>query len=376
MPKIREQICLYSDAAEWGGQEILSARIANILSSAFAKILFFHFCPRFQEALDPKIQTVRLPFSAGTPFPIFRDHSRSKQKIVEKLFLDYRVENLVVCPGNIERCLPAVFAAHRLKIRTVSYYPMAFTQSESGATLGKLRDLLAKSIYPLLSEWIVISQTQERLLRRFIARKTPVHLLPNPLSWDFVDPPKIPGTPLKIATVGRIYFLQKGQDAIPILAQKLRQEHFPFSFHIVGDGPDFKSLNSLIEKHRVREFVSISKWISPSELRQMLKERLDLVLIPSHFEGEPLILFEAMQCGLPVLVANEEYVKEYELPDWMLYRPGDLSDAATKIQDLAKNYDRESFIQTRTRLFKNRSEVEFASRVLAIFSRIFSRNSR
>lgn len=253
---------------------------------------------------------------------------------------------------------------------------MAFTQSESGATLGKLRDFLAKSIYPLLSEWIVISRTQERLLRRFIARETPVHLLSNPLSWDFVDPPKIPGTPLKIATIGRIYFLQKGQDAVPILAQKLSQEHFPFTFHVIGAGPDFKSLNALLEKHRVREFVSISKWISPNELRQMLKERFDLVLIPSHFEGEPLILFEAMQCGLPVLVANEEYAKEYELPDWMLYRPGDLSDAAAKLQDLSKSYDREIFIQTRTRLFKNRSDVEFASRVLAIFGRIFSRNIR
>lgn len=83
-----------------------------------------------------------------------------------------------------------------------------------------------------------------------------------------------------------------------------------------------------------------------------------------------------MQCGLPVLVANEEYAKEYELPDWMLYRPGDLSDAAAKLQDLSKSYDREIFIQTRTRLFKNRSDVEFASRVLAIFGRIFSRNIR
>ncbi len=376
MPNIREPICLYSDAPEWGGQEILSARIANVLCAAFPRILFFHFCPKFQDALDPRIQTVRLPFCASTPFPIFRDRSRSKRKIVERLFRDYRVENLVICPGNIERCLPALFAAHRLKIRTISYYPMAFTQSESGATLGKLRDFLARSIYPLVSEWIVISRTQERLLRRFIAKDTPVHLLPNPLSWDFVDSPRVPRTPLRIATIGRIYFLQKGQDAIPLIAQKLRQEHFPFSFRVIGDGPDFKSLNALIEKHRVKEHVAVSRWVSPDELRQMLKEEFDLVLVPSHFEGEPLILFEAMQCGLPVLVADEEYIREYALPDWMRYRPGDLSDAVAKIQGLSESYDRESFIETRTRLFANRSDVEFANLVLAVFSKILSRSIR
>lgn len=373
MPKISEQICFYSDAAEWGGQEILSARIANILSSIFAKILFFHSCPKFQEVLNPKIQTIRLPFSASTPFPIFRDRSRSKQKIVEKLFLDCRVKNLVVCPGNIERCLPAIFAAHRSGIRTVSYYPMAFTQSESGAALGKLRDLLAKSIYPLISEWIVISKTQERLLRRFVTKETPVHLLPNPLSWNFVDSPKIPKAPLKIATIGRVYFLQKGQESIPIIAEKLKQQGFPFSFHIIGDGPDFKSLEALIERHQIKENITISKWISPNELQQIMKKEFDLVFIPSHFEGEPLILFEAMQCGLPILVAEREYVKEYDLPNWMLYSPGDLSEAASKIRDLKKNYNLKDFIETRKHLFTNRSDADFSRNVQQIFGKIFQK---
>ncbi len=373
MPQINEQICFYSDAAEWGGQEILSARIAGILSAAFAKIIFIHFCPKFQEVLDPKIQTIRLPFSASTPFPIFRDRSRSKRKIVEKLFLKHHVKNLVVCPGNIERCLPAIFAAHRLGIRTVSYYPMAFTQSESGATLGKLRDFLAKSIYPLISEWIVISKTQERLLRRFITKETPVHLLPNPLSWNFVDSPKIPSTPLKIATIGRIYFVQKGQNTIPIIAEKLKQQGFPFSFHIIGDGPDFKSLESLIERLHVKENIVLSKWISPNELQQMMKREFDLVFIPSRFEGEPLILFEAMQCGFPILVANREYVKEYELPNWMLYSPGDLSDAVSKIRDLDKSYNLKDFIEARKHLFTNRSDSEFSRNVHQVFGKIFQK---
>lgn len=374
MSQIKEPICFYSDAAEWGGQEILSARIANTLSDV-ADILFFHFCRKFQKALNPRIQTVCLPFSASTPFPIIRDRSRKKQKIVEKLFLDHHVKNLVVCPGNIERCLPAILAAHHLGIRVVSYYPMAFTQGESGAPLGKIRDFLAKSIYPMISEWIVISKTQERLLRRFIEKKIPVHLLPNPLSWESIDSPRIPKMPLRIATIGRIYFTQKGQEAIPAIAQKLKQQQVPFSFRIIGDGPHRKTLKSLIERYHVKEAVQISDWISTDALRTMMKDQFDLIFIPSHFEGEPLILFESMQSGLPVLVADREYVKEYKLPVWMTYRPYDLSDAVSKIRDLPKNYNREDFIKTRERLFTNRFHAEFSRTVHKIFAEIFQNTS-
>lgn len=375
MPEINRQICFYSDAPEWGGQEILSARIANGLVGKFSKILFIHSAPQFQNALDPKISAIRLPFSASTPFPIIRDRSPRKRKIVQTLFQKLRVENLVVCPGNIERCLPAIFAAKKLGIRTVSYFPMAYTQKESGAALGKLRDILAKTVYPKISEWIVISKAQENLLKRFIPKNVPVHLLPNPLSWDGLSTPKIPGHPPRIATIGRIYFPQKGQDFIPKLSRELRKREFPCTFQIIGDGPDAQKLERLIRKERVGEFVRQSGWISPEKLRERMKDEFDLLFVPSRFEGDPLIIPEAMQCGLPILVSNGKYAEEYDLPDWMTYAPENISDAATKITELSQNYDREIFLDTRKRLLENRDNASFMRLADTIFSKIFGQES-
>ncbi len=375
MQKINCQICFYSDAPEWGGQEILAARIANSLVDSFAKILFFYSCEPFQNALDPKIQAIRLPFAASTPFPIFRDRSRRKRKIVQNLFQKHRVENLVVCPGNIERCLPAIFAADRLGIFTVSYCPMAYTQRESGAAFGAIRDLLAKTVYPKISEWIVISKTQERLLRRFIAKEVPVHRLSNPLNVTEIGAPKIPDSPLRIATIGRIYFPQKGQDLIPKAARMLKEESFPCTFHIIGDGPDKETLDALIKKNHVEDSVRLSQWMPPQLLHQKMKSDFDILLLPSHFEGDPLVIPEAMACGLPVLIADEEYAKEFALPDWMTFSPGNLSDAVFKIQNFSKNYDEAVFMETRNRLTKERSPESFRQNTHSIFSKIFAQNA-
>lgn len=375
MQKVNCQLCFYSDAPEWGGQEILAARIANSLVDSFVKILFFYSCDSFQNALDSKIQAIRLPFAASTPFPIFRDLSLRKRKTVQNLFQKNHVENLVVCPGNIERCLPAIFAANRLGIFVVSYCPMAYTQRESGAAFGAIRDLLAKTVYPKISEWIVISKTQERLIRRFIAKEVPVHRLSNPLNTTESGAPKIPGSPLRIATVGRIYFPQKGQDLIPKVAKILKEKNFPCAFHIIGDGPDKDKLNALIKKNRVEDFVRISKWMPPQILHQRMKSEFDILLLPSHFEGDPLVIFEAMACGLPVLIANEKYAEEFALPDWMTFTPGNLSAAVFKIQHFSKNYDEAVFTETRNRLTKEREPEAFWQNTHRIFSKIFAQDA-
>ncbi|WP_288786677.1 glycosyltransferase [uncultured Fibrobacter sp.] len=371
MQKMDTKICFYSDAREWGGQEMLSAKMANFVRDIFPEVIFFHSSAKFLENLSPKIHSVPLPFFASTPFPIFRDRSHQKQKILRELFKKLQVKVLVICPGNIERCLPAVLVAKKMGIRLISYFPMAFTQRESGAPLGLIRDFLARFIYPKISKWIVISKNQEKLLRRFIGPKKQVWILPNPVSWEAILPPKIPIKPLSIATIGRIYFKQKGQDVIPPLARELSRMGFPCSFRIIGEGPNKKTLEKRIHQYGVGNSVQIHSWMPQSELHEILKNQIHLVFIPSHFEGTPMILFESFACGVPVLVADSEYVKEFELPDWMIYNPQDIQDALQKIRNLPESFREDEFMVCRERLFKNRRLDEFEKRTQEIFLQIF-----
>ena len=102
----------------------------------------------------------------------------------------------------------------------------------------------------------------------------------------------------------------------------------------------------------------------------MLNE-IDLLLIPSHFESGPIVLFEALQCGCPVLVADADYTDDYVLPPWMLFKEGSATDAAEKILHYAENWNEPQFLDLRERLFLDRTDEDFKRNVSRIFDKLF-----
>ena len=60
-----KSISFYSDAPEWGGQEILSARIASILAET-NDVTFFFSCDKFADVLPANVKRVKLPFHSQT----------------------------------------------------------------------------------------------------------------------------------------------------------------------------------------------------------------------------------------------------------------------------------------------------------------------
>lgn len=370
---MNKHLYFYSDAPEWGGQEILAARIANILAQSY-QVHFFFAAEKFDRELSPSVERIPLPFHSQGPFPIVRDRLSRKAGKARRILQKHgagsdHFKQLIICPGNIERCIPAVVAARKLKLEIISYYPMAFTQKESLATLGSLRDKLALRVYPKISKWIVNTPYQERLLRRFIQPETKVFQLPNPLTYQEDLPPKKPKILKQVATIGRLYFGQKGQEIIPEIASLLKDKT-DVRFHIIGQGPDADKLKELAQSKNVSDRMIFTSWATKNEVQNQLAHQTDILLIPSKFESGPMVLFEALQCGIPVLAANEEYIQDYKLPEWMTYQPGNAQDAAQKILDMASSWNLEQLEQVRKYLFTGRRDNEFQQQVLDIFAQI------
>lgn len=373
---LSKNFTFYSDAPEWGGQEILAAKIASAVASKYP-VTFFYYNNNFESALDANVNAVKLPFCTKLPFPIFRDHSLKRQKMLTELFQEKAAANtnLVICPGNIERSTTAIFCGKKLGYKIISYIPMVYTQKETGAPLGRIRDFFAKSIYRNIHEWIVISETQRKLLNRFVDPKVPVHVLPNPVDMpnEQVPLPKVfseaSNKTLRIATIGRLYFKQKGQDLIPQIAKKLSNTKFDFEFSIVGDGPDKKKLEALIQKNNLQGKLQIHSSIPHKDLLSRLKEKnWDMLFMPSRFEGDPIIMYEAIQNNIPVLVASAKYTDDYNMPSWMKFKENDIEDACNKIQDFSKSFNISEFQDLKEKLFNHRSTDCFQKKIFEIFS--------
>jgi glycosyltransferase involved in cell wall biosynthesis len=103
-----------------------------------------------------------------------------------------------------------------------------------------------------------------------------------------------------IGVVGRLG-PEKGVDrAIRALAALLPR-HPQLHLHIVGDGPERNSLVSLAREFNVHQHVHFHGWQAQS---QPFYEAMDMLLLPSHTEGLPNVVLEAMAMQVPVAATS------------------------------------------------------------------------
>ena len=105
--------------------------------------------------------------------------------------------------------------------------------------------------------------------------------------------------PLKLLFVGRLSPEKRVRDLIAALRNTT-----DVSLSIIGDGPQKSELMALANEQKVAEkvfFLGRKKW--GEELFTEMK-KYDALILPSENEGLPLVIAEAMSCGLTVIASN------------------------------------------------------------------------
>lgn len=109
--------------------------------------------------------------------------------------------------------------------------------------------------------------------------------------------------PLRFVTIARLS-IGKGHTYSLQALSRLKAAGFPFSFTIVGDGPD----RSLVERDIVdlglQKEVSLTGTLSEDEVLNVL-ESSDVLLLTSfgEFEAAPVCVMEAMASGIPTITS-------------------------------------------------------------------------
>jgi teichuronic acid biosynthesis glycosyltransferase TuaC len=166
---------------------------------------------------------------------------------------------------------------------------------------------------------LTVSRSLARLAERLGADPQRVAVVPNGVDLDRFRPPadrRSARRSLGLADSARLVVgvgalvRHKGFDAaIEALAtRKLSGARAPLLV-LVGDGPERRRLQRLAEKLRVAHRVRFCGSRSHAEVARWMGVA-DALLLPSHREGWPTVLFEAWACGTPIVATPVHGVPE------------------------------------------------------------------
>lgn len=229
----------------------------------------------------------------------------------------------------------------------------------------KWKNILAdRMLAPYTDHFVAVSRTAMSFTRNNVTiPEEKIAWIPNPVSAELFVNPTIPEEELDhfcttwsidraapiIGTIGRLS-QEKGHVYLLEAAQRVVERMPAAQFIIVGEGPLRETLEAQVRRrgltHRV-VFTGVQK-------NPLICYRLfDVFVLPSLWEGMPLVLIEAMMGGVPVVATSVGGVQETLAHEktGLLVPPKDPEALAQAILGLLKDHSLQSMLAKRARDF-------------------------
>ena len=174
-----------------------------------------------------------------------------------------------------------------------------------------------------ISGFIAVSDFSLSVLREYLPSDALIKVINNPISW-------VRGVPVDVEKNESFIFVgrlskEKGALLFADAAQKSGVKGI-----VVGDGPEAMAIKALYPRLRY------TGWLSPTDVRNTLKDARALVFSSLLYETQGLIVLEAMSLGIPAIVpstaATREFVVDGKTGLW--FKGGDAIDLEKKMMML------------------------------------------
>lgn len=135
-----------------------------------------------------------------------------------------------------------------------------------------------------------------------------------------------------VGIAGRVSFTQKGHDTLLQTAEAFGDpESAPdLRFVVAGDGPDVALLQREIARRRLDDRFIV---LGPVTSIEVFMSAIDAIVIPSRFEGLPLIALEALWAGTPGIASRIDGLAQI-WPERWLVEPDDPDALARGVRSL------------------------------------------
>jgi glycosyltransferase involved in cell wall biosynthesis len=245
---------------------------------------------------------------------------RAQQHKIATFLSDLKPEIVHVNQQVAEDGLDFLLGAARCGHPFLSTIHIARSAQVLGARFGWVRDLITHQMLRRIDAQHIVGSEASRcdLMERlgpearhriFVVRNG----VPLPIASDLAEARRIARADwavrecdVVIGSVGRLTEQKNPLFAVELL-RELRALGVEARFVWIGDGPLRTQFQAVAKEAGLSDMVCIDGWRVDASLRMA---GFDIFLLPSHYEGMPLALLEAMHAGLPACVSDADGMPE------------------------------------------------------------------
>jgi glycosyltransferase involved in cell wall biosynthesis len=322
------QICFYDDAATFGGHELMTLRLVEQLAIQGKYDITFitsrqntELCRRLAGVV-PKVQLLLTSYSSVRGQWLRTYLSIKPLLQLQRLLKRSKPALLIVVQGGIALSSLGLLAGRLAGVRTVSYLPMTHDEALFAPTplRARLRQWFVQPFYRLPECLVTISPRMAEYARR--RRHGAVRVVENGIALAHVDSGSRDAVRSALGLnegdrlllmVGRIEFWQKRHDLAVQALSIARGRSARMHMLVVGSGPDEPALRAQVRALGLDAAVHWRPWQTNVT---SFYAACDVLLLPSRYEGVPLVMLEAMHASRRIVAANVDGMADMLPPAW------------------------------------------------------------
>jgi glycosyltransferase involved in cell wall biosynthesis len=202
-------------------------------------------------------------------------------------------------------------------------------------------------------------------------------VLPNPVVLPDIVPARALNGKVPFVYFGLLSRRKGVFDLLEAVARLSPECRARAKFVLAGNG-DIALLREHADKLGVRDVTEIREWVEPVERDRLLAEASAFVL-PSHTEGLPMSLLEAMAWGLPPICTPVGSIPEYVVngANGLLVAPGEVSELAKAIEKMvSQDEDRVQMGRIARATVEPLCVKQYSDRMCAVYRSVANGNGR
>lgn len=324
-----------SSISESGGAERCAINLANQLINMGYKVsmvTFDNFTAKPFYELSLKVNLICLNQLSKLSNKIIRLFNIIKRILALRAVFYKLKPNVIISFVEITN-ITTIIAAIRLNIPVIVSERTDPIYYKIPIIYNKLRDLF----YPKAK--LIITQTKSAVNYFSKINNHKLLVIPNAVCKPIKIKSNLSPKVINIISVGRLCKFKGFETLINAFFKIVKDfpDNLDLKLTIYGEGIDRNRLEDLIKSYNLQ-----SRILLPGSCNQIYEELLksDLFIFPSHYEGFPNALAEAMAVGLPVIASNcsgnIELIQDQV--NGRLFPIGDVDALALLIKELINDY--------------------------------------